>query len=74
MIRTPAHATATDLQQELAVLEERLRDGERRIEEAIVLGASTEKWEEFWIELLHTYEAVYSRLQGVDPEREPIAA
>lgn len=53
---------ATDLQRDLEVLERRLADGERRIEEAASQGADTTTWEAFWIELLHQYEEVYRRL------------
>lgn len=74
MIRIPAQATATDLHREIEVLEQRLSDGERRIEEATHIGADTEAWEEFWIELLHSYEAVYRRLASLDDDRSAIAA
>lgn len=67
MIRTPSQTTSTDLEREIAVLEERLSDGERRIEEARALGTETGAWEEFWIELLHTYEHVCDRYNGVAP-------
>ncbi len=74
MSRIPTHATAADLHRELEVLEQRLDDGERRIEEAIFNGADTESWEEFWIELLHSYEAVYRRLAALDDDLAVIAA
>lgn len=65
MVRTSTPSTADDLARELDALEKRLTDGERRIEEAKNVGADTEAWEEFWLELLHTYEAVYRRLSGL---------
>jgi hypothetical protein len=75
MIRTPTSETTTELVRELEILEHRLQDGERRIEEATHIGAETIAWEEFWIELLHTYEAVYRRLADLDPGiARPIAA
>lgn len=74
MIRTPSQATIPDLEREATVLEERLHDGERRIEEARQVGADTEAWEEFWIELLHTYEAVNDRLQSLRISERQIAA
>jgi hypothetical protein len=74
MIRIPTQATAADLRRELDVLEQRLDDGERRIEEATRIGADTEAWEEFWIELLHSYEAVYRRLDAIDDDPAKIAA
>lgn len=52
----------TDLQRELEVLEQRLQDGERRIEEAARIGADTSAWEAFWVDLLHRYEDLYRRL------------
>ncbi len=74
MSRIPTHATAADLHRELEVLEQRLDDGERRIEEAIFNGADTESWEEFWIELLHSYEDVYRRLQAAETDHPALAA
>ena len=74
MIRTPSQATVADLEREATVLEQRLHDGERRIEEAQRVGAGTEAWEEFWIELLHTYEAVYDRLQSLHAGEQQVAA
>lgn len=74
MIRIPTQAPAADLQRELDILEQRLNDGERRIEEATHIGADTEAWEEFWIELLHSYEAVYRRLAALDADDNPLAA
>jgi hypothetical protein len=65
MAGTVAHPTVADLERELAALEQRLRDGEFRIDEARLVGADVAAWEEFWIELLHTYEAVHDRLQSV---------
>ena len=74
MSRISTQATAADLHRELEILEQRLDDGERRIEEAIFIGADTESWEEFWIELLHSYEAVYRRLAALDDDHAAIAA
>ena len=74
MSRIPTQATAAELHRELEVLEQRLDDGERRIEEATFIGADTESWEEFWIELLRSYEAVYRRLAALDDELASIAA
>jgi hypothetical protein len=74
MIRTPGQATIRELEHELEVLEQRLTDGERRIEEATQIGADTAAWEDFWIELLHTYEAVYRRLQQREDHDSRIAA
>jgi hypothetical protein len=74
MNRTPTQTTAADLARELDVLEQRLRDGERRIEDATQIGADTAAWEEFWIELLHTYEAVYRRMAALNADRNAISA
>lgn len=41
----------------LAVLERRLDDGYERIEQAIARGESVSHWEDFWLDLLHQYEA-----------------
>ncbi len=74
MAGTTAHPTATDLQRELDVLEQRLRDGENRIEEACHVGADIAAWEEFWIELLHTYEAIHDRLEWMLAADDRMAA
>lgn len=74
MITKSSYATSADLERELAILEERLRDGERRIEAAQLTGADVEAWEDFWIELLHTYETVYDRLLKVNSPHHLIAA
>ena len=74
MITKSSYATSLDLERELAILEERLRDGERRIEAAQLTGADVEAWEDFWIELLNTYETVYDRLLMVNSPHHLIAA
>ncbi len=40
------------------VLEQRLEDGYRRIEQALVECADVRAWEQFWLDLLAEYEAV----------------
>ena len=55
-------SSANELMADIERLEARLQDGERRIEEATRIGADTEAWEHFWIELLHSFENVYRRL------------
>ena len=40
------------------MLERRLEDGYRRIEQAIQDGADVRAWEMFWLQLLAEYEAV----------------
>lgn len=44
------------------ILEGRLEDGYRRIEEARVRGLDIRKWEDFWLQLLDEYEAVCDHL------------
>jgi len=39
-------------------LESRLDDGYRRIDQALHAGEDVRAWEDFWIRLLHEYEAV----------------
>lgn len=41
----------------LETLERRLEDGYTRIEDARLHGQDVSVWEEFWIDLLHQYEA-----------------
>jgi hypothetical protein len=43
-------------------LERRLVDGYARIEEARQRGQDVTAWEEFWIDLLHQYEAAVDGL------------
>ncbi|MDQ4044287.1 MAG: hypothetical protein M3173_02410 [Chloroflexota bacterium] len=62
MAGTTDYPSTARIQRELDVLEHRLRDGEHRIEEARSAGADVKAWEEFWIELLHSYEATHDRL------------
>lgn len=40
----------------IVVLEARLVEGYRRIDEAIARGDDVTQWETFWIDLLHEYE------------------
>ncbi|HEV2128522.1 MAG TPA: hypothetical protein VGR22_07890 [Thermomicrobiales bacterium] len=65
MAGSTAHPTTSRLLRELDVLEHRLRDGEHRIEEARDAGADVSAWEEFWIDLLRTYEATHDRLAAM---------
>ncbi len=74
MTRMHPSATASELERELEALEQRLDDGERRIEEATRIGADTASWEAFWIELLHSYEDVYRRLQAAETDHPALAA
>ena len=48
------------------ILERRLNDGWNRIEEAKRRGDDVTAWEDFWIDLLHQYEAACDLL----PEAE----
>ena len=40
------------------VLEHRLDDGYRRIDQAAMVGADVSEWESFWIRLLGEYEDI----------------
>lgn len=40
-------------------LVQRLDDGYARIEQAIQRGEDTDRWETFWIALLHEYESLH---------------
>jgi len=46
----------------LESLEQRLADGYARIEDARRHGQDVTAWEEFWIDLLHQYEAAVDGL------------
>ncbi|MCC6314410.1 MAG: hypothetical protein IT337_10400 [Thermomicrobiales bacterium] len=39
-------------------LRRRLEDGDERIAQALAAGQDVERWEAFWIDLLHQYEAL----------------
>lgn len=40
------------------LLERRLEDGYRRIDEAVAAGEDVAEWERFWIKLLREYESI----------------
>lgn len=48
---------STQRTSDLGVLERRLADGYARIEIAIANGEDVTAWEDFWVDLLHRYEA-----------------
>lgn len=48
----------------LLELQHRLNDGWRKIEEAQARREDVGAWEDFWIDLLHQYEAEWDRLEG----------
>ncbi len=52
-----ARVARTDIEGQLVMLERRLDDGYRRIEQAHASGQETSAWDSFWIELLHQYES-----------------
>jgi hypothetical protein len=56
-------STIESLEDRRASLERRLQEGYARIEEALEAGQDVTSWERFWIDLLHEYEVVCSRLQ-----------
>lgn len=43
-------------------LEQRLEDGDRRIEEGALLGQDVRAWEDFWLTLLAEYESICDEL------------
>ena len=49
---------------ELVSLEARLNDGYDRIESARRDGLDVTRWESFWLDLLHQYEAAYDSLHS----------
>ncbi len=55
-------STRNDLVAHCDVLERRLDDGYRRIDEAAFAGADVSEWETFWIRLLGEYEDVCREL------------
>ena len=61
----PAAPAGTDSFTRRRVLEHRLDDGYRRIEEARLSGLDVRAWEEFWVHLLREYERVCDDLGGI---------
>jgi hypothetical protein len=62
----PERTTAQELEEEVRVLERRLREGEEMVRRGKESGGSRElldRWEVAWIKLLHQYERLYDRLQ-----------
>jgi hypothetical protein len=47
-----------ELEDRRSLLERRLEDGYRRIDEALADGQDVAEWERFWIRLLGEYEAL----------------
>ncbi|MBA3380123.1 MAG: hypothetical protein M3490_01585 [Chloroflexota bacterium] len=62
MIRTGQAQQAEIGSGYLETLERRLADGYARIEDANLRGQDVTAWEEFWIDLLHQYEAAVDDL------------
>lgn len=52
----------------LRMLERRLDDGYRRIDQGIADGLDVSHWEEFWIDLLRQYEVMADQLATTDDE------
>jgi len=52
----------------LRMLERRLDDGYRRIDQGIADGLDVSHWEEFWIDLLRQYEVMADQLAATDDE------
>lgn len=57
MTIVPSSVEAIGASNRLEILERRLDDGYERIEQAIARGENVTHWEDFWLDLLHQYEA-----------------
>ncbi len=55
----------------LAALERRLDAGYRKIEDALARGEDVTAWEDFWIDLLHQYEAECDAIHPRDGRMTP---
>ncbi len=55
----------------LESLTHRLQDGEARIQAALARGEDVAAWEDFWVRLLHEYEALHDRIES-DPASEHV--
>ena len=54
--------SSTDLDARRRTLEDRLDDGYRRIDQAVLSGSDVTDWESFWLRLLDEYEDVCREL------------
>lgn len=54
----------TSLAERKAKLEQRLEDGDRKIEGAALNGQDVAAWEDFWMTLLAEYEDVCEKFNG----------
>ena len=54
--------SSTDLDDRRRSLEDRLDDGYRRIDQAMLSGSDVTDWESFWLRLLDEYEDVCREL------------
>jgi len=52
----------TSLREELQVIEHRLEEGYRMIDEALANGNDVSRWERHWLKLLSDYERLYDAL------------
>ena len=59
----------TDLDDRIAVLEGRLRDGFERIGAALAEGLTVDDWHAHWIDLLRQYEALNDERAVLKPEQ-----
>jgi transposase len=62
MAKRNAPISITTKRSEADVLRQRLESGYERIELARQSGIDTRTWEDFWVNLLHEYEAVCDEL------------
>jgi transposase len=62
MAKRRAPISITTKRSEADVLRQRLESGYERIELARQSGIDTRTWEDFWVNLLHEYEAVCDEL------------
>lgn len=58
-VQRQQHAVETP---RITALEQRLAEGYVRIEQAVQRGDDVERWEAFWIDLLHEYESLHDEL------------
>jgi hypothetical protein len=61
--KTDRESTSATLAERRSMLERRLDDGYRRIEDAIASGIDVTTWESHWIELLRQYESICEELR-----------
>jgi hypothetical protein len=61
--KSPLGARRDEIADRRAMLARRLDDGYQRIDAAIADGQEMARWEDFWLDLLREYEALFGPME-----------